>query len=180
MQRTRRRTARPRGCTEQCSTWQFASGLALHFGGDAVEYATYMLNRSSCCGNLKSMAPLEILTCTSPILADMVTFSSSCIIGKNNETKGFRVYLPKERVVITTQQLQNVETLNNEQNTQLQAQLELEDPNLRRAVAERDEAVKRKEPSKRDTCSGTRACDIGQAGGVQVDEEGCDDGQEET
>ncbi|KAG3061839.1 hypothetical protein PC121_g12821 [Phytophthora cactorum] len=142
----------------------FASDLPLHFLGDAVEYATYVLNRSSCSANPKRMSPLEMLTGTAPNLADMVTFGSPCtafrdpgkkawkpraqvgmIIGKNDETKGFKVYLPKDRVAITTQHIRNVETLDSAQNAQLQVQLEREDPELRRAVAEPDEAAKRKE-----------------------------------
>lgn len=35
---------------------------------------------------------------------------------QNDETKEFRVYLPKERIVITTQHVRNVETLNSDQN----------------------------------------------------------------
>ena len=84
-------------------------------------------------------------------LADMVTFASPCstfrdpgkkswktrsqvgmVIGKNDETKGFKVYLPKERIVITTQNIRNVETLNSEQNAQLQEKIE------RNAEARRD------------------------------------------
>uniref|UniRef100_A0AAV1TE31 Polyprotein n=1 Tax=Peronospora matthiolae TaxID=2874970 RepID=A0AAV1TE31_9STRA len=143
----------------------FASGLPLFFWGDAVEYAAYVLNRSSCSANPKRMSPLEMLTGKISNLADMVTFGSPCsafrdpgkkswktrsqvgmVIGKNDETKGFRVYLPKERTVITTQHIRNVETLNSEQNVQLQAQLEREDPMLRRDVSDLDDAAKRKEP----------------------------------
>ena len=66
------------------------------------------------------------------------------ILGKNDETKGFRVYLPQERIVITTQHVRNVETLNSDQNSQLHAQLERKDPDLRRAVPDQDEVAKRK------------------------------------
>ncbi|ETP21533.1 hypothetical protein F441_04969 [Phytophthora nicotianae CJ01A1] len=99
------------------------------------------------------MSPLEMLTGAVPNLSDVVTFGSSwtayrnpgkkawkpraqvgMIVGKNDETKGYKVYLPKDRIVITTQHIKNVETLDNKQNEQLQAQLEREDPDLRRAV----------------------------------------------
>ncbi|OWZ00803.1 Pol Polyprotein [Phytophthora megakarya] len=39
---------------------------------------------------------------------------------ENDETKGFKVYLPKDRVVITTQHIRNVETLSSAQNAQLE------------------------------------------------------------
>ena len=90
----------------------FASGLPLFFWGDAVEYAAYVLNRSSCSANPQRLSPLEMLTGTIPKMADIVTFGSPCstfrdpgkkawksrsqvgmIIGKNDETKGFKVYL---------------------------------------------------------------------------------------
>ncbi|OWZ15171.1 hypothetical protein PHMEG_00011234 [Phytophthora megakarya] len=141
----------------------FASELPLYFWVDAVEYTTYVLNRSACSANAKRISPLEMLTGTLPNLADMVTFGSPCtafrdpgkkawkpraqvgmIVGKNDKTKGFKVYLPKDRVVITTQHIRNVETLTSAQNAQLQAQLEREDPELRRSI---DGAAKRKEPT---------------------------------
>ena len=68
------------------------------------------------------------------------------ILGKNDETKGFRVHLPQERIVITTQHVRNVETLKSDQNAQLQAQLERADPGLRRAVLKQGEVANRKEP----------------------------------
>lgn len=43
------------------------------------------------------------------------------IVGKNDETKGYKVYSPKDRIVITTQHIKNVETLDDKQNAQLQA-----------------------------------------------------------
>ncbi|KAE8901681.1 hypothetical protein PF005_g4756 [Phytophthora fragariae] len=42
------------------------------------------------------------------------------IIGKDDETKGYKVYLPHDRIVIVTQ---HVQTLNAPGNEQLQAQL---------------------------------------------------------
>lgn len=141
----------------------FATGLPLYFWGDAVEYATYVLNRSSCSANTKRKSPLEMLTGTVPKLSDVVTFGSPCmayldpgkkawkpraqvgmIVGKKDETKGYKVYLPKDRIVITTQHIKNVETLDNKQNAQLQAQLERENPDLRCAVEEREKASNRK------------------------------------
>ncbi|KAE9058043.1 hypothetical protein PF007_g31436 [Phytophthora fragariae] len=143
----------------------FASGLPLYFWGDAVEYAAFVLNRSSCSANPKRMSPLEMLTGKVPNSSDIVMFGSPCtayrdpgkkawksraqvgmIVGKNDETKGFKVYLPKDRIVITTQHIKHVETLDSKQNAQLQAQLEREDPELKKAVEEREQAAERKEP----------------------------------
>ena len=43
------------------------------------------------------------------------------IVGRSDSVKGFKVYLPKDRVVIVTQHVKNVETLTPEQNEQLLA-----------------------------------------------------------
>ncbi|KAE8984486.1 hypothetical protein PR002_g22929 [Phytophthora rubi] len=67
------------------------------------------------------------------------------IVGKNDETKGFKVYIPKDMVVVTTQHIENVETLDTKQNVQLQALLKREDPELWRSIEEREEATQQKE-----------------------------------
>ncbi|KAE9017710.1 hypothetical protein PR002_g13321 [Phytophthora rubi] len=67
------------------------------------------------------------------------------IVGKNDESKGFKVYIPKDMVVVTTQHIQNVEMLNVEQNVQLQAHLKREDPEFWKAVEDRGSAAKQKE-----------------------------------
>ncbi|KAG6617822.1 Integrase catalytic core protein [Phytophthora cinnamomi] len=142
----------------------FASGLPLKFWGYAVEYAAYVLNRSACSANTRRMSPIEVLTGKCPDMAGIVTFGSPCtvyrdpgkkawqpraevgmIVGKNDETKGFKVYIPKDMVVVTTQHIENVETLDSKQNVQLQAQLKREDPELWRSVEEREEATQQKE-----------------------------------
>ncbi|CAI5723653.1 unnamed protein product [Peronospora farinosa] len=65
-----------------------------------------------------------------PKLTDIVTFGSVCavhvnarnkslgergrtaiIIGKSDETKGYKVYIPKDKVVLVTQHIQNIESL---------------------------------------------------------------------
>ncbi|OWZ14942.1 LOW QUALITY PROTEIN: hypothetical protein PHMEG_00011502 [Phytophthora megakarya] len=58
----------------------FASGLPLKFGGYAVAYAAYVLNRSSCSANAKRMSPIEVLTGKCPDLAGIVTFGSPCTV----------------------------------------------------------------------------------------------------
>ncbi|ETN12333.1 hypothetical protein PPTG_09191 [Phytophthora nicotianae INRA-310] len=92
------------------------------------------------------MSPLEMLTAyrNPGKKAWKPRAQVGMIVGKNDETKGYKVYLPKYRIVITTQHIKNVETLDNKQNEQLQPQLEREDPDLPRAVEEREEAAKRR------------------------------------
>lgn len=42
------------------------------------------------------------------------------IVGIGEETKGSRVYLPKDKVIITTQHARNIETLDKEQSESVQ------------------------------------------------------------
>ena len=44
---------------------------------------------------------------------------TAIIIGKDDEMKGFRVFIPIERVVVVTQHVKNVETLTNVQGTDI-------------------------------------------------------------
>ena len=71
-------------------------------------------------------------------MRDIVVFGSTCdvrqepgknslqrrsekgtIIGRNDETKGYRIYLKKSNTVITTQHVRNIATLTEEQNARL-------------------------------------------------------------
>lgn len=124
----------------------FASNLPLYFWGDAAEYAAYILNRSRTKSNPGGVSPMEFLTKKVPMLNDIVVFGSACtvhvnarnkslgergkaaiIIGKSDETKGYRVYIPKDKVVVVTQHVRNIETLTDEQNGQLKSYLERTD-----------------------------------------------------
>ncbi|KAE9305528.1 hypothetical protein PF008_g21696 [Phytophthora fragariae] len=117
----------------------FACELPLRFWGDAVQYAAYILNRAPTNSNPWRASPLRLLTGKSPQLGEIVVFGSPCtvyrdprnknfaqrahpamIVGVGEETKGYRVYLPKDRVVITTQHVKNIEMLDKEQNPQVQ------------------------------------------------------------
>ncbi|OWZ18803.1 hypothetical protein PHMEG_0007049 [Phytophthora megakarya] len=120
----------PRTILNMARDMLFASGLPLKFWGYAVEYAAYVLNRSSCSANAKRMSPIEVTMGKCPDMAGIVTFGSRCtvyrdpgkkswqprgevgmIVGKNDETKGFKVYIPKDMIVVTTQHIKNMETL---------------------------------------------------------------------
>ncbi|CAI5713009.1 unnamed protein product, partial [Peronospora destructor] len=141
----------------------FASGLPLYFWGDAVQYATYVLNRSPSSANLKRMSPLKMLTGETPSISNIVVFGSPCtvyrnpgkkawkhraevgvIVGKHDETKGYKVYKPRDRVVVTTQHVTNVETLDVQGNCHLQEQLKREDPTLEQSILGHEESGRRK------------------------------------
>lgn len=49
------------------------------------------------------------------------------IVGKHDETKGSKVHLPHEELVVTTQHVKNVETVGIDQNRHLQEHLHQED-----------------------------------------------------
>lgn len=108
----------------------FACGLLLFFWGDAVEYATYVLNRSPTRANAKRASPLEVLTGQAPNLRKIVAFGSVCtvyrdprknslqpraqlghIVGMSDETTGYCVFLRQDRDVVVMQHVKNIETL---------------------------------------------------------------------
>ncbi|KAE8882314.1 hypothetical protein PF007_g19833 [Phytophthora fragariae] len=117
----------------------FACGLPLNFWGDAVQYAAYILNRAPTNSNPGRASPLKLLTKQTPQLGEIVVFGSPCmvyrnpekknfaeraqhgvIVGIGEETKGYRVYLPKDKKVVTTQHVRDIETLDKEQNQNVQ------------------------------------------------------------
>ena len=117
----------------------FACALPLQYWGDAVQYAVYILNRSPTRANVKRSSPLEMLTGKVPDLRGIVVFGSPCsvyrdprknsllkrsqrgiIVGVSEETKGYKVLLPRENKVVVTQHVKDIETLSEAQNAQLQ------------------------------------------------------------
>ena len=57
-----------------------ACALVIHFWGEAVLYAVYVLNRSSTRSNPKSVLPLEILMGNAPDLRHIVVYGSHCYV----------------------------------------------------------------------------------------------------
>ncbi|DAZ98610.1 TPA: hypothetical protein N0F65_001029 [Lagenidium giganteum] len=106
----------------------FASELTLTYWGDALEFAT--------------KSPIEMLTGEAPKMSGILAFGSRCmarmdpghnalakravegfILGKNDETKGYKVLIMKTKKTITTQHIQQVQSMNEEQNKRLREQL---------------------------------------------------------
>ena len=104
----------------------YSCDLPLSFWGDAAEYSAYVLNRMPTRSNSKSASPIAMLNGRPPSLVDIVAFGLPCetyrdpkknclkqrseqgiILGKSDETTGFRdfVWLPRDRVVITTRHI---------------------------------------------------------------------------
>ena len=109
----------------------FARGLPLKLWCDAAEYAAYILNRSPTKANDGGVSPIELLTMKKPNLSDIIAFGSTCtahlytnnkslgargkaaiIIRKTDEMKRYRFYLPRERVIVLTQHVNNLVTQN--------------------------------------------------------------------
>jgi hypothetical protein len=118
-----------------------ASRLPITFWGDAVLYACYILNRVPTRANAGGKSPLETATGKVQFIGDLVPFGSKCtvlvshkygkgkrkepwkeralagyIIGKNEEVKGYKVYIPSKSEVVTSQHVRNIECLSEEQN----------------------------------------------------------------
>uniref|UniRef100_A0AAV1TQS0 Integrase catalytic domain-containing protein n=1 Tax=Peronospora matthiolae TaxID=2874970 RepID=A0AAV1TQS0_9STRA len=89
----------------------FASNLPLSFWGDVAEYASYILNRCKTKSNPGCASPLEILTGKAPVLTDI----AGIVIGRGGETKGYKVYIPVDKVVVVTQHVQNIEAPQDDQ-----------------------------------------------------------------
>lgn len=92
-----------------------------------MQYAAYIVKRTPTIAYPSRISPLELLTGVQPQLLDIVVFGSACtsyrdpgknawkpraevgmIIGKDDETKGYKVYLSHDRIAIVTQHEKNV------------------------------------------------------------------------
>jgi hypothetical protein len=118
-----------------------ASGLPITFWGDAALYACYILNRVPTTANEGNKSPLETATGEVQFIGDLVPFGAKCtvlvshkygkgkrkepwreralagyIIGKNEEVKGYKVYIPSKSEVVTSQHVRNIECMSEEQN----------------------------------------------------------------
>ncbi len=63
---------------ETARTMLYSSGLSLRFWGDAILYATYIVNGTPCMVNGNNKSAYERLTGQSPDLRKIVAFGSSC------------------------------------------------------------------------------------------------------
>ncbi|CEG47617.1 FOG: Transposon-encoded proteins with TYA, reverse transcriptase, integrase domains in various combinations [Plasmopara halstedii] len=116
----------------------FASKLPLNFWVDAVDYSAYILNRSPTSSNVNRASPIKVLTSQAPDLRDIVTFGSLCtvyrdpkknsfahraqiviIVGRSNETKGYRVFIRTANGMIVTQHVKNIKTPSDKHSEQL-------------------------------------------------------------
>jgi hypothetical protein len=122
----------------------FTVNLEFQFWGDALHYACYFLNRTPSRTNPGRMSPIEMLTGKKQDLSRAVIFGSSCtvrvksgktwpkrakpgkIIGISEETKGYKVFIPEDRVVVASQHVQNISTLSDQQNEVLLRQIKEE------------------------------------------------------
>uniref|UniRef100_A0AAV1TM40 Retroviral polymerase SH3-like domain-containing protein n=1 Tax=Peronospora matthiolae TaxID=2874970 RepID=A0AAV1TM40_9STRA len=101
----------------------FACALPLMFWGDAVLYAVHILNRSPTRANAKRASPLA-----RPRKNSLLQRSGGAIIvGFSEETKGYKVLLPRDNKVVVTQHIKNIETLTEAQNAQLQRAMDVGD-----------------------------------------------------
>ncbi|KAG2768054.1 hypothetical protein PC129_g23027 [Phytophthora cactorum] len=149
---------------------EFACGLPLSLWGDAAQYAAYILNWSPRSSNPGRALPLKILTEQTPSLGEIVVFGLLCtmyrdpqnrnfshraqqgtIVGIGVGTNGYRVYLPKDRKVVTLQRVKNIKTPDRTQNEQIQ-----------RLYLEEDDLEDEEEPV-REQARSTEAGDIGEA-----------------
>ncbi|CAI5734969.1 unnamed protein product [Hyaloperonospora brassicae] len=154
----------------------FASRLPLSFQGDAVEYAAFVLNRSPTSANERRASPLQMLTKHTPNPREIVAFGSVCtvyrnqrknslkqraqvgaIVGLSEETKGYRVFLKKNNVVVFTQHVKNIEMLSDEQNDRLQRVLDDAEKDERAIAQAPKTATKKKKKQWTRTAHGTRS-----------------------
>uniref|UniRef100_A0AAV1T269 Reverse transcriptase Ty1/copia-type domain-containing protein n=1 Tax=Peronospora matthiolae TaxID=2874970 RepID=A0AAV1T269_9STRA len=124
----------------------FACALPLMFWGDAELYAVHILNWSPTRANAKRASPVEVLMGKTPDLRGIVVFGSQCsvyrdprknsllqrsgraiTVGVSEETKGYKVLLPRDNNVVVTQHFKNIETLTEAQNAQFQRAMDVGD-----------------------------------------------------
>ena len=120
-----------------------ASGSPKSFWGDAAEYASYILNRSKTKANPRGVSPMELIKNKVPVLNDIVSFGSTCsvhvnaknkslgergkagiIINKGGETKGYKVYVSKDKVFVVKKHVRNIEALKDVRDAHLEDDLD--------------------------------------------------------
>ncbi|DAZ96840.1 TPA: hypothetical protein N0F65_008271 [Lagenidium giganteum] len=128
-----------RTIVDKAWSMMFACGLPLIFWGDAVRYASYVLNRSPCPANEGGVSPIQLLTGTAPDVRGNVEFGSHCtvyqdpkgktwakrgvedrIIGRSEEVKGFKVLVPSDQKLTVTRHVANIRTVTTEQSAHIE------------------------------------------------------------
>ncbi len=138
-----------RNILEFARSMLLASNLPLVFWGDAVLYANYIIIRIPTSANVNRLLPFEVAYKKTPYLGDLVPFGAKCtvmvshkygkkkkhdetsntwkprglegrIVGKNEEVKCYRVYIPKTQEVVTSQHVRNIEGLTPDENAKIQ------------------------------------------------------------
>jgi hypothetical protein len=68
----------------------FNCRLPIRFWGDAVKYATYVLNRSPSRRNLDRKSPIELLEGKPPFLLNIVVFGYICMVYRDSNGRTFK------------------------------------------------------------------------------------------
>jgi hypothetical protein len=78
---------------------QFSSGLKIHFCGDAMKYATYVLNSSPSRSNPERNSPLELLEGKPPSLLNIVAFGSTCTVHRDSKCRTLKKRAARGRIL---------------------------------------------------------------------------------
>jgi transposase InsO family protein len=136
IQMTERRTSVSNGKSERFhrTVWNgvrsmlFSSDLPLTFWDEAAKYMAYILKRVSTRSNPGYKSPHEVLTGEKPSISHILRFGSKCtvampkginsslqkkaeegfLVGIDEETKAYRVYVPRTKLIVVSKDIQNI------------------------------------------------------------------------
>ncbi|KAH9143587.1 hypothetical protein AeRB84_012433 [Aphanomyces euteiches] len=112
-QTTERNTSASNGLAENAirtifgdaRTYLLSCDLPLSFWGYAVRHSVYVRNRLPTKGNPDWKSPIEMATGKPPKVNHILPFGANCT---NDEVKGYNVWLPQQRKVIITRDIQAI------------------------------------------------------------------------